>query len=394
MKIRLAASALVWLAPVLAVVAIAAPAKQPLHAVLFIIDGLSFKALDRIALPHLQSLVARGTYCARSYNVMPAHPKTGDWSTLHRSSIPNPVILAGTVLLRRDQRYVQQSFFPARLTAHAANDVDYSALNVGFNLTFMAGSDDSPVHDDETMHWAIEFLRRARPAFMRVHLQDTGNAGSRSYDETNRSVPWFRDIWAEGSPYRRAAARADEHLGAFMAELQSLGLSDSTVLFVTADHGQSDAGWHPYDDEDGWTMPLVIAGPGVKTGQRLEYSEQTDIVPTLCYLMKVPPPANADGRILAEALIDPPREVPPRRQDLKDLNGVLREGDALIRRFRTDAARLAGKGDRFAVLERDFYGIERILEWRRFASVAELVEHNRRVAGELAKLAGSAEPRL
>ncbi len=393
MRIWIAAGALLWLAPLLAVVTSAAPARQPLHAVLFIIDGLSFEAPERIALPHLQSLIARGTYYPRSYNVMPAHPKTGDWATLHRSSIPNPVILAGTVRLRRDQRYVQQSFFPARVTAHAANDIDYSALDVGFNLTFMAGSDDRPVHDEETIRWAIEFLRRARPSFMRVHLQDTGNAGSRSYSETNRSVPWFRDIWAEGSPYRQAAAKADEHLGTFIAELRTLGLADSTVIFVTADHGQSDAGWHPYDDEDGWVMPLVVAGPGVKAGQRFEYAEQTDIVPTLCHLMDVPPPENADGRILAEALIDPPRGVSPRRHDLKELNIVLREGDALIKRFRGDAARLAGPGDRFAVLEREFYGIERILEWHRFASVGELVEHNRRVAGELAKLAKSAEPR-
>ena len=166
------------------------------HAVIFIIDGLSSSAPERLAMKNLQALASTGAFCEKSYNIVPAHPKSGEWAKYHSSSIPNPVILAGTVLLRPDQRFVQQSFYPAKITAHAANDTDYNRLNVGFHLSFLRGSDTAPAHDSETMGWALEFLRKARPAFMKVHLQDTGNAGAESYESKDPSAPWHRNIWA------------------------------------------------------------------------------------------------------------------------------------------------------------------------------------------------------
>ncbi len=357
-------------------------AARPEHAVIFIIDGLSYKAVERLPLKNLKALMARGTYYEKSYNIIPAHPKTGEWAQYHSSSIPNPVILAGTVLLRPDQQWVQQSFFPERITAHAANDTDYRRLNIGFNLTFMAGSDEAPVHDDQTIAWAIQFLREAHPAFMKIHLQDTGNAGSASYEEKDAAVIWRRNIWAEGSPYVKAAVQADAYLGRFLEELKALGLEDKTVLFVTADHGQSDRGWHPYDDQDAWAMPLVVAGPGVRSGQRLAYAQQIDIVPTLCFLMGVKPPPNADGRILAEALVAGPPEQPP-KQTLRELNTVLLQGEAAIDRLRRNAAADPGLRKKLAAAEKDFYGIDRILQWHRFGSVENLIAHDRAVLEKL-----------
>jgi len=379
MKFPLISVSMLMMAPILSMAAPVNSDARPEHAVIFIIDGLSYKAIDRLPLNNLKALIARGTYYEKSYNIMPAHPKTGEWAQYHTSSIPNPVILAGTVLLRPDQKFVQQSFFPTRITAHAANDIDYQRLNVGFNLTFMYGSDDSPVDDSQTIAWAIRFLREAKPAFMKIHLQDTGNAGSISYEGTDASVPWHHNIWAEGSPYVKAALKADEYLGRFLEELKALGLEDKTLLFVTADHGQSDRGWHPFDDRDGWAMPLVVVGPGIRAGQRLNYAEQTDIVPTLCYLMGVQPPVNADGRILAESLLAPPGNVPAEKKLLPQLNEVLLAGEAALNKLREDAQRTPALRAELAAAEQDFYGIERILQWHRFGTVEELIAHNRAV---------------
>ncbi len=364
------------------------PGGKPAHAVIFIIDGLSYKAIERLPLKNLKALIPKGTYYEKSYNIVPAHPKTGEWARYHNSSIPNPVILAGTVLLRPDQQFVQQSFYPALVTAHAANDTDYARLNVGFNLTFMRGSDDSPIHDDQTIAWAIRFLREARPAFMKIHLQDTGNAGSASYESSDPSVAWHHNIWAKGSPYIQAALKADEYLGLFLQELKALGLEDQTVLFVTSDHGQSDQGWHPFDDRDGWVMPLLVVGPGVRAGERPGYAEQIDIVPTLCYLMGVQPPANADGRILAEALLQPPPHVPLQNKLMPELNEVLLQGDAALRRLRDEANRNPAMREKLAAVERDFYSFDRILQWHRFGTVEKLIAHDRSV---LQKAAASAD---
>lgn len=363
--------------------------KRPEHAIIFIIDGLSYKAVERLNLKNLRSLIAAGTYYKKSYNIQPADPRSGEWTKYNTSSIPNPVILAGTVMLRIDQQYVQQSFFPDRITAHAANDIAYRRLNVGFNLSFLNGSDESPAHDDQTIYWAMEFLRKARPAFMLIHLQDTGTAGSASYEETNPSVPWRRNIWAEGSPYRKAALQADAYLGKFLDELSTLGLRDKTLLFVTADHGQADTGWHPSDAQDAWAMPLVVVGPGIRAGQRLDYAEQIDIVPTLCYLMGVKPPPNADGRILAEALMEPPANVPPRRQTMKELDSTLRDGEALLRKLRQEAEHSPALKTQLAQMEQEFWGLDRILHWYQFGTVDKLLAHDRSVIAKFSNHEGT-----
>jgi hypothetical protein len=370
------------------------------HAVIFVIDGLSYKAVERLNPPNLRSLIAAGTYYRKSYNIAPLDPTdtpndpaSQEWMKYQASSLPNPVILAGTVLLRTDQHYVQESFFPdsenfsqGRVTAHAANDVAYRRLNAGFHLSFLKGSDDNQVPDSETMYWALEFLRKERPAFMKIHLQHTGNAGWICSRETSPSVPWRRNIWGEGSPYRKTALRADQYVGQFVEELRKLGIWDKTVLFVTADHGQLDEGGHPPYAEDSWAMPLVVTGPGIRSSQRFDYAEQIDMVPTLCYLMGVKPPANADGRILAEALQQPPADVPASQRRMNELNILVRDGDALLTKLRKQARKSPTLQARLAAAEKEYYGLDRILHWNRFGTVDNLMAHNRGVLKALSDL--------
>jgi hypothetical protein len=214
-------------------------------------------------------------------------------------------------------------------------------------------------------------------------LQDTGKGGSACRGATDRSVAWRHNIWGEGSPYTKAAVQADQYLGMFVDQLKALGLLEKTVLFVTADHGQADTGWHPFEDEDGWAMPLVVAGPGVRSGQRFPYAEQIDIVPTLCHLMGVKPPSNADGRVLAEALETPPAGVPQRGRRIRELNRLLMEGDARLSKLRQEAEKSPSLKNKLKQAERDFHGIDRILEWHRFGSVEKLLAHNRAVLEKL-----------
>ncbi len=375
---------------VTAAVAAAAQAAPPEHAVIWVIDGFSFHAPERVQMKNLQALMASGVYYRQNYTVMPADPSNvpGQWSRYHTSSIPNPVLLAGTVMLRPEgQHYVQESFFPLKITAHCVNEISYRALNVGFHLTFQAGGElmlgaGHKTGDDLTLYWATEFLRKTQPTFMLIHMQDTGFAGEASRSAP-ASSPWHNNIWADGSPYRQSLAQVDQYLGQFLDELQKLGLRDKTVIFITGDHGQTDMGWHPPEAQDAWSMPLVMAGPGMKAGQRFDYAEQVDIVPTLCHLMGVKTPDNADGRILAEALVDPPKSVPPRRQKLKELDNVLLECQNAIEKLRSQSAGSPAMKTKVAEADKDFYRIERILEWERFGTIDKLIDHHRQLLQRL-----------
>ncbi len=154
---------------------------------------------------------------------------------------------------------------------------------------------------------------------------------------------------------------------------------DSTLIFVTGDHGQTVEGGHPPFAQDAWPMPLVVAGPGVKPGGKFPYSEQIDVVPTLTYLMGVKPPENAMGRIMAEALVNPPPNVPPRREQLKELNLVLLEHDRKLTRLRELVKTSPSLQPVLSDLEQNFLDVEKILHWHKVGSVDKLIAHNREV---------------
>ena len=135
-------------------------------------------------------------------------------------------------------------------------------------------------------------------------------------------------------------------------------------------------------------MPLVVAGPGVKPGGRFPYSEQIDVVPTLTYLMGVKPPDNAMGRIMAEALLNPPANVPTRQQHLKDLNLVLLEHDRKLNKLREQVKTNPALKPVLADVEQNFLDVEKILHWYKIGTVDKLIAHNRDV---LKKIPASVE---
>lgn len=68
---------------------------------------------------------------------------------------------------------------------------------------------------------------------------------------------------------------------------------------------------------------LCFMGPSIKRGNRMERTcNLVDIVPTICYLMGMPLPAQAEGAILYQALEDPnllPNRIKNLQADLKEM---------------------------------------------------------------------------
>ena len=186
----------------------------PKRAMLLVIDGLHHQAPDRLGLPCFKRLAAEGTWFRRAHLLLPYHPTTGDWAALHNSSLPNPVMLAGTLFIRPNQKLIQDCFFPDQLTAQVANCTDYSSINRSNSFSMLVNTTDAAAIDH-----AMELLDRHDIRFMRIHLQETG-AGGWTCHRTTENVPWRRNIWAEGSPYVAAARNADQLVGQFVERLE------------------------------------------------------------------------------------------------------------------------------------------------------------------------------
>jgi hypothetical protein len=75
-------------------------------------------------------------------------------------------------------------------------------------------------------------------------------------------------------------------------------------VLVSADHGHTARGGHGGTEADVVTVPLVVAGPGLRAGA-VTAGRQIDVAPTLAALLGVAVPARSLGRPLLELMANP-----------------------------------------------------------------------------------------
>ena len=157
------------------------------HSIIWIIDGLSTKVLDTIELPNIKRLASQGAYYKSTEGIAPYHPNQGLWLRYHSSSIPNPVLLAGTLFINDQTEYVHQIFQKQKkATAHSTNSA-YFSINDGFTYSYV--DDTGKGTDKDALDWARQFLERGKPSYVRIHMQDLGRAARASYNSKG-SPPW------------------------------------------------------------------------------------------------------------------------------------------------------------------------------------------------------------
>lgn len=297
----------------------------PDRVILFIIDGLSVKAPERIDMPHYNALKKEGVYYKAMHLPLPGHPEKGPdypWSC----SLPNPMLMSGTPFVGMEgirESMIQHSF-DSKETAFIVNARSYLDVSGGFG-TYVS----KPKNPDSlVIDLTTEKMEEQDFAMMRVHLQRSGIEGMKVSWEKYSDQPYYRNIWHEESRYRDAVEVADEQLGRFVNWLKAEELWEGTVLMICGDHGQADEGWHePYSAASNVT-PLLIVGAGVSGPSIYEYCELFDIAPTIAHLVKRKKPALSLGRILRE-VFDPNLQEPKVTQGVRRLNEALIKAHAL-----------------------------------------------------------------
>ncbi len=149
-----------------------------------------------------------------------------------------------------------------------------------------------------------EYLNRAAPQaplFLWVHF----------FEPHEPYIAHENHVFAGGaSPdvdaYDSEVAAADEGIGRIIRLIRAQ--RPGAVFFVTADHGEEfgEHGGHYHGTtvyEEQVRVPMVVAGPGVRTGQRLKTVVQTiDLLPTALSALGIPRPARLRGRDLGSQL--------------------------------------------------------------------------------------------
>ncbi len=105
--------------------------------------------------------------------------------------------------------------------------------------------------------------------------------------------------------YDGEIAYTDSCIGRVINKLKDLNLYDSTLLIITADHGES-LGQHS-ESSHGYFIyhstlhvPLIVKAPGGPEGKIVnDLAGLIDIVPTVCSLLGIPVPTHVQGRDLS-----------------------------------------------------------------------------------------------
>lgn len=111
--------------------------------------------------------------------------------------------------------------------------------------------------------------------------------------------------------YYAAVSYMDAQLGRVLDELDTLGLTDSTIVVLWGDHGWKlgeHGRWAKHSNVENDThAPLIISAPGMKAvGQKSNaLVEFVDIYPTLADLAGLPTPPHLEGTSFTPLLDDP-----------------------------------------------------------------------------------------
>ena len=123
-----------------------------------------------------------------------------------------------------------------------------------------------------------------------------GTCGQKYFNQLGLGAEGFHHVSAL---YDAGVLYTDRLLGQVLAELESLGLSERTIVVITADHGESlgerDRIGHNEVRDVQLKVPLVLRGPGIRTGVVPGAAQSIDLLPTLLSLAGIPAPEGLPG---------------------------------------------------------------------------------------------------
>lgn len=197
----------------------------------------------------------------------------------------------------------------------------------------------------ETTSLAVKWLQEHKDErnFLFLHLFDPHFA----YEPPEPFASRFEPVWPAGNrastipgsllaAYAGEIAYADHCIGQVVDTLKKLGVYDSTLIVITADHGEmlgqhgeSNHGYFIY--QPAVHVPLIIRLPGRSEAVRIKTpAGLVDIVPTVCSALGIEPPAGIRGKDLTRYCADGSEPYPQRHVYCQSLEATKYDGNPLL----------------------------------------------------------------
>ena len=274
-----------------------ANAQKVKHVVLIGVDGMGAGYISPTEMPTLASLMTTGSYSLHARSVLPSS-SADNWASMFMGASPElhgytvwdsktPEIPSRVL----DQYGLFPSIFGILHEQQPKADIGvfYDWAGIGYLFpkqavtTVGVGKDDS-----EVVEQAVRYIKSNKPTLTLAYFDAPDGAG--------HSIGWGT------SAYSDALKQTDQHIAQILAAIQDAGISGSTIVIISADHGGINKG-HGGKTLKEMEIPWFIAGPRVKRGNEIKSSIMTyDTAATIAYLLHLKAPQVWIGRPVTAAL--------------------------------------------------------------------------------------------
>lgn len=268
------------------------------HVVVVGVDGMSSAGLRDAHTPIMDSLIAQGSVTWDARVVLPS-VSSPNWASMLLGAGPEqhgitsndwepggdglPPVVA-----------LDQDRFPSLFDVIRAQRPDAETGSVyhweGFGRLYDAAAVNHDAHystPDSCAQAFSDYIAGKRPVFSFIQLDHVDGAG---HGHGHMSPGYLASI-----------THADSLVGIILAGIRRAGIDDRTLVIITSDHGGIGYG-HGGESPEEMTVPVVLAGRGVKCGYRLQ--QQTyiyDIAATAAFALRLTAPYAWVGRPVAAA---------------------------------------------------------------------------------------------
>lgn len=264
------------------------------HVVVISIDGLRPDAIEKYDARHIKRLMREGRYSLTAQTIpasltLPSHTSmlTGVGADVHgvtwnsdktreQGYVKVPTIFG----LARSSGFTTAAFFSKTKLHHLEipSTLDYSRSP--------KGGWDPMFSEERTSDYVAEYLESAAPNLLFVHLMEP--------DFIGHQFGWM------GRMYGQAVREADLGVQRVLdLSDQRFGRGNYTVI-LTADHGGHKK-THGTADPLDVTIPWIVWGAGVQSGDTLSGIRTMDTAATVMWLLGIDTPSNWVGRPVSRA---------------------------------------------------------------------------------------------
>lgn len=136
--------------------------------------------------------------------------------------------------------------------------------------------------EDSTAADFTRYVREKKPTFGFVHFDHVDHAGHHD---------------GHGTPaYYAAVAKTDSLVGEILKSIKDAGMSENTLVIITADHGGVGKGHGGATPEEG-EIAMILYGKDIKKGYKIEQQVYTyDLAATIAFAFHITPPYAWTGR--------------------------------------------------------------------------------------------------